>query len=343
MAFDFSKIIAEETKKQEMSEQKQSGSSSFFKTLYPFDTGRLELKLIANEPSGLIYREIIFHTYYVDGKKQTVPCLNSMYGIDCPICNAISKVNNELNIDDAYKKFGYKKRGIMFAKLLGMTPDNYFQDENKNTPRIGDIVLFMFPKSCMDELRNNVILEYQDVLDEIFSNNTTRNVSLKIVKQANGFPGYTFFVKNTESTLCENDNGEPDDMAFNEYMKNMPDLRTMKYPAEPTDEIYNTCRAVAEEINRTYFGTVSKEDIKPAAPIANNSSTISEPINNSEKLAKDIPDPIVTNEDLPFNLSEEVNNSKNTEDKSTSSRPKCFGNNKYDEECEKCPWDPQCV
>ena len=36
---------------------------------------------------------------------------------------------NEI-MDSMTKKFGYKKRGIMFAKLLGVTPNDYFEDES---------------------------------------------------------------------------------------------------------------------------------------------------------------------------------------------------------------------
>ena len=62
MAFDFSKLIADEQKKQEEQTNKSGGIG--FKTVYPFNNGRLEFKFIGNEPSGLLYREVTFHQYY---------------------------------------------------------------------------------------------------------------------------------------------------------------------------------------------------------------------------------------------------------------------------------------
>ena len=76
MAFDFTKLIQEEQKKQEETSSKSGGVG--FKTVYPYNNGRLELKLIGNEPSGLLYREVMFHQYYSDGKKNKVPCLHQM-------------------------------------------------------------------------------------------------------------------------------------------------------------------------------------------------------------------------------------------------------------------------
>ena len=66
MAFDFTKLIQDEQKKQEETSSRSGGVG--FKTVYPYNNGRLELKLIGNEPSGLLYREVMFHQYYSDGK-----------------------------------------------------------------------------------------------------------------------------------------------------------------------------------------------------------------------------------------------------------------------------------
>ena len=36
-------------------------------------------------------------------------------------------------------------------------------------------------------------------------------------------------------------------------------------------------------------------------------------------------------------------NETNINNNESSERPACFGENKYDETCSKCPWDSQCV
>ena len=185
MAFNFTDIIAAETKKQEEAARGSSGGGIGFKTVYPFANGRLEFRLIGNEPSGLLYRELVFHEYWSDNKKQKVPCLRHMYNMDCPICNAVDNVQATLDDKDIFGKYGFKKQGIMFAKLISVNPDNYFGD-TRNPAKPGDIVLFMFPKSVINELRN-LIVEYSEDLENIFANNTARTVTLKVGTQANGF------------------------------------------------------------------------------------------------------------------------------------------------------------
>lgn len=338
MAFDFSKIIAEETKKQEQANQ--GGSGIGYKTLYPFANGRLELKFIGNEPSGLLYREIVYHEYYVDNKKYQVPCLHQMYGIDCPICNMVQAVQDKIDDKNVWRKYGYKQRGIMFAKLLNITPDNYFGD-NKNPAKQGDIVIFMFPKSAMAELRK-LIIEYGDEIGTLFTENTTRNVTLKVETQANGFPAYTFFVKNNTSSLCVDDNGNLDDVAFAEFMKNMPNLKEVKFPSAPTEEMMTAQKAVCEEMSRLYFGNVNvSQQFENAAP-TNVANTTAAPANST--IAPNAPvqtDNQTINTASANTASESVNTT--TSEDPRGSKPPCWGNNQYNEVCAACPWDAECI
>jgi hypothetical protein len=175
-----------------------------------------------------------------------------MYNMDCPICNAVDNVQATLDDKDIFGKYGFKKQGIMFAKLISINPDNYFGD-TRNPAKAGDIVLFMFPKSVIGELRN-LIVEYSEDLENIFANNTARTVTLKIGTQANGFPEYSFYVKGSNDTLCIDVNGTPDQNAFNEFMIKLPNLKEVKFPSSPDENIANVHRTVVEEINRRYFG-----------------------------------------------------------------------------------------
>lgn len=343
MAFDFSKIIAEETKKQEQSTQRGSGIG--YNTLYPFANGRLELKFIGNEPSGLLYREIVYHEYYVDNKKYQVPCLHQMYGLDCPICNMVQSVQDKIDDKNVWRKYGYKQRGIMFAKLLNITPDNYFGD-NKNPAKPGDIVVFMFPKSAMAELRK-LIIEYGDEIGTLFTENTTRNVTLKVETQANGFPAYSFFVKNNTSTLCVDNNGNPDEAAFTEFMKNMPNLKEVKFPSAPTEEMMTAHKAVCEEMSRLYFGNVNvSQQFENAAPTnVANTTTTPIPVNTTAA-----PGTSVQNDNQTVNTTNATSANTAFEPANTTTvadprgpKPPCYGNNQYDEKCNACPWDAECI
>lgn len=342
MAFNFTKLIEDEQKKQNST--RSNGGGTGFKTVYPFNNGRLELKLIGNEPSGLLYREVMFHQYYADGKKNKVPCLHEMYGLDCPICNAVRNVQDKLGDDKVYGTYGTKRQGFMFAKLLGYSPENYF-GENKNPPKSGEVVIFMFPKSVINELRN-LIIEFQDELDTIFTNNSTRNVTLKVTTGANGFPEYNFYVKNNESVLCMDANGNPDDNAFNMYMTQMPDIRTVKYPDRPDEDMMKIHRAIVEEINNKYFGIKSSvPPMKDPQPMSYTQPT--NPVPQIQKKSDPVPDfPEV--DDLPWDTPNNESESNDVQENEVSEdprgvRPPCFGNNEYNEKCSQCPWDSECI
>ena len=362
MAFNFTDIIAAETKKQEEAANSGSGGGLGFKTVYPYNNGRLEFKLIGNEPSGLLYRELCFHEYWSDNKKQKVPCLHNMYGLDCPICNAVSNVQNTLDDKDVWSKYGFKKQGIMFAKLVGFSPDNYFGDGRNNPPKVGDIVLFMFPKSVIAGLRD-LIIEYKEDVENIFTNNTTRIVTLKVGTQANGFPEYTFYVKGNTDTLCIDNAGNPDQIAFNDFMAKMPNLNEVKFPSSPDENMMNIHRTIVEEINRKYFGAAvngnasmpnptQMASMSTNIPPMQNSTPITQaPVNNVQapmqqtasvqNVAPATPvnsAPIV---ETPVAPTQTVNTVA-TED-SRGQRPPCFGNNEYNDKCAACPWDNECV
>ena len=374
MAFDFTKIIAEETKKQEENASTSSGGNNFgFNTLYPFGNGRLELKFIGNEPSGTLYRELTFHEYYQGKNKMKVPCLHHMYGMDCPICDAVSNVQNSLDEQNVFRKYGYKKQGIMFARLLGFAPENYFGD-NKKPPKVGDVVLFMFPKSVISELRN-LIIEFSDEIPDLFTNNITRSVTLKIGTQTNGFPEYSFYVKGNTSPLVVDDTGNPDEAGFAAFMANMPNLNEVKFPSKPDENIMNIHRTLVEQINNEYFGTqvqvmpnpqpMSQNTAPVYIPPTNqpthmyqDSNTTSTPVANPQ--VQTTSTPVTPNVQPNVNVTpvqetvqsapvdeapkfdQPVENTEATTDP-RGPRPQCFGDNKYDEHCANCPWDSECI
>lgn len=378
MAFNFTEIIAAETKKQEEANRTGSGGGIGFKTVYPFSNGRLEFRLMGNEPSGLLYRELVFHEYWSDNKKQKVPCLHHMYGLDCPICDAVNNVQNTLDDKDIFGKYGFKKQGIMFAKLLNYSPDNYFGD-TRNPAKPNDIVLFMFPKSVINELRN-LIVEYQDEMEGLFASNTGRTVSLKIGTQANGFPEYSFFVKGSSASICVDANGAPDDAAYNQYVMNMPNLKEVKFPSSPTEEMMTIHKTIVEEINRKYFGDMVGAPITPPTPMAQApvQQTYAQPVQTptyatpapstpvqnvapAQTVQETVAAPVnvasqtpVTSAPAAAPVQAPVQNVASTPvtpaatpDTSNMSgnneRPACFGNNEYAGKCLTCPWESQCV
>lgn len=321
MSFDFSKIINEEMKKAEAANNVSNGG---YKTLYPFANGRFELKLIGCEKSNMIYRELTFHEQQVQNGKIKIPCLHAMYGEKCPICDMVSKVQDVTGDQNVFRKYGYKKRGIMFAKLVNVEPANYFGDNN-NPPKPGEVVLFMFPKSLINNLRET-ILEYSDNLESLCASNESNVVTLKVSTGTNGFPQYNLYVKNLKDAMFKDENGDPDSNAYNEFITNLPDLSEMKFPSKPNEQIMNNVRALVEEINNNYFGGSVNVEIKPL-----DSSNGDEPSETN----------VWPNNKVK---TDELNNVNNESNETLSmDKPECYMHNRYDDECAKCPFESTCI
>ena len=349
MAFDFTKIINDEMKKAEQAENASNSGGSGLKTLYPFNNGRFELKLIGDEKSNSIYRELTFHEQLTQNGKIRVPCLHAMYGEKCPICEMVQKVQDVLDDKNVFSKYGYKKRGIMFAKLINIEPNDYFKD-NKNPPKPGEVVIFMFPKSLIANLRET-ILEYSDNLEKLCAANESNVVTLKVTTGANGFSQYNLYVKNTTDVMFKDEAGNPDNAAYNDFLNNLPSLNDLKFPTAPTEEHLKTIRAIVEEMNNTYFGGQVDVNVKPM--VNTNTTTINTvaketTMNNNTQMSSVSSDPVKENVSSTNNINTNLNVNtasvpSENNNLSEDTPPACFNNNKYDEECAKCPWESKCI
>ena len=378
MAFNFASIIEEETKRAEESSNNKQNSG--YPLVYPFNTGKLEFRPIGNEVSGLLYRELFRHEFISDGRKQKVPCLNRNYGMDCPVCNMIQKVQDTFNDKYVFGKYGIKRRGILYARLISYEPANYFGDM-QNPPKPGDIIMLMLPKAAVDELAA-LNKEFSDSLEELYTYNTARSISLTITMGNNGFKDYNFYVKNKSYAVCTNPAGEPDDAAFTELMRSMPDLREYSYSLQsPSEDHITTLKTIVEQMNREYFaggatspvvgqtGTYFNQPQTPITPV-NPAPNMQAPVNpipvqtpQPQAVPQPIPQPVAntpvqsTTPGAPANppvvttavessdtqqvpLNETMNDIPPVEE---VQRPECFGNNKYDGTCAACPWDNECV
>ena len=202
-----------------------------------------------------------------------------------------------------------------------------------------------------------------------FANNTARTVTLKVCTQANGFPEYSFYVKGSNDTLCLDVQGNPDQAAFNEFMMKLPNLKEVKFPASPDENIGNIHRTIVEEINRKYFGDMVGQSMPaptqmavtptnipnsaPTAPVntventtpAYNQTTAAAPapvVPVQNAIPTTPPVPPAVNPTPVQETTAAPTNSVATED-SRGQRPPCFGNNEYNDKCAACPWDNECV
>lgn len=382
MGFNFSNIIAEETKR---AEEGSGGQGNGYSTVYPFNPGKIEFRPIGNEVSGLLYRELFRHEFMSNGRKQKVPCLNRNYGADCPVCNMVQKVQDTFNDKFVFGKYGVKRRGVLYAKLVNIEPSNYFA-ETQNAPKIGDIFMLMLPKSAMDEL-SKLNREFSDSIEELYTFNTSRVMSLTISIGNNGFKNYNFYVKNYNHTICESGPNTPDDARFAELMKSLPDLREYAYSAKgPSDNDVTTLNVIVEQMNREYFAggiqqpQVTQMGTQPyTTPAYNQAPQYTQPVgspttqqgmntvpgnysNNAGAQNATMPNvtqpatpvnnvPPVTHEPVqpqpsvtqPVSTPVPVQESTTTMPGNEPERPECFGNNQYNATCAACPWESECV
>lgn len=352
--FNFKDIIAKEIEKQE------SRSTGRYRTQYPYKNGEWQIRLIGNIPSGLIYRELFYHEYQ-DGKyRRKLPCLYKMYNEQCPICEEVRSLLDATGDDNIRRKYGYKTQGIMFAKLISCTPEDYFSSDatDNNYLKPGDIFLFQFPWTVTSEISNILIKGDYDP-NEIFANNTGRIVRLTMSPQENNpqFVGHSLFVTNNYDTICKDENGNPDDEAFNKFMTELPDLSETRFSAKLNESDYKKAMVLQENIRREYINGVT---INPIPTQSYTGAPVNQmpPIQTNTPVTVTQPDVKITNNannvdtnlSVPFSFSQIADDNKD-EDKIiripavslSDPQPECYNHCNYGDACKQCAYNRKCL
>ena len=358
---NYKDIIAKEIKKQE--ETQSNSNNSGLKVFYPFTKGIVSFKFLPNESNSSIYRTIYEHKCDIgQGKSLRVPCLEQMYGVECPVCNMVRRIQKDYDDKFVFGKYGYKTRGIMYAKFVGVenpTYEEYFKG-NKNAPQPGETILFMFPKACINEL-SNLMTELgsdESEFNYVFVNNTSRIVNLRIGEGANGFPEYRFNTTMKMYTAFKNDNDEPDNETYEKFIKELQGLDTIKYPAtidsSENQKSQQHFVKILEEMSRKYYpnnafdaNTVSQKlgDVLKGNPNKYEDKHEAEDISNYEPPMEDELPWGNDSNDIQENVSKGENEAPITDNSEVdmTNPPPCFGDNKYDEKCGACPFTDVCL
>lgn len=300
--------------------ERGSNNNNGIKLVYPIENGTFRIKLLYKEESNCIQRKVIRHTI----GKDKVPCL-SMYGQDCPICEAIRNAEDRLGKDcGAYQKYGYKVRGITYAVL--MDHDNgMFKD--KDSPKKGDLILFMYPPSMYKEI-NELIVKAGEHIEDLVAKNDGNTIEISRSQKSGGFPEYkiNIYPYGTEKFL------ETDD-EYLDFIANLPNINDALVPSNPTEEILEKVRASAESIEIEYSQNSVLNPNDPSS--VNNSQSESEVEEQKKESAID----------NAMNPPEEVTAGIETTTTETSGEiPECFGN--HDDsatKCLVCPMETDCL
>lgn len=308
---DFSKLrkMAQQEIDDNNNKNKNNDGPSVF---YPGSNGTVILKILYNPKAQILQRKIVRH--------DKVPCFQ-IYGEDCPICTAIHQAEESKGKDcGAFGKYGYKTRGIAYAVVLK-------NDMKDSDVKPGELVLFMYPISVYNQI-NELMVKSGDHLEDLIAKNDGNVFELtRKQKNGNGFPEYTISI-HPYGTMKVRDTDEE----FDNMMESLPDINQAIVPADPTQDVRDKARAIAETIMAEY---VSGSVLNPNDPKSVNSTPTQNQVDNDKgSLANAMNKPTST----PSESTAPVDN------QSSDGQPECFGNHSEGEErCMICPYEIACI
>lgn len=306
--YDLSSLRAcaeEEIKENEI---KNSKSNNGYPLVYPINNGTIRLKLLFNPKSMLVQRKVIRHTV----GKNKIPCL-SLYGEDCPICNAIKSAEDEHGKDcGAWSKYGSKTRGICFAVLVDHDNNMFNNDKDPNK---GDTILFMYPPTLYNKI-NEIIVKSGAHLEDLVTSNEGKTIEVTRKQKNGGFPDYDVSVY-----AYGDEKVKETDEEFDELLDSLPDISDQIAPKNVTEELIQQARAAEETINSEYSSN----------KIMNPNNPPEESVNNeTRKSYEDVSN--IADDNLPFDST------------SGGDKPDCFGHHSdEDQKCLICPMECDCM
>lgn len=308
MKIDFTNLLKATQEDIDSNKSSDQGGNGY-PIVYTGENGKLTIRLLYNMKAGIVQRMITRH----DSGKGKIPCLQA-YGEECPVCSAISSVEAVKGKEiGAFRKYGFKKRGFCFAKIIDHEA-TYFRGEND--PKKGDVVMLMYPKTVYDQISKIIFEAGSDNIDKILSNNDGIPIIIERSQKKGGFPEYSVHTYSYGSVKAFN---EPDgDKKFEELLESLPDLNESIVPAYPNEEVRNSNKALADTIIQEYMNsnivnpgdTVKSEPKEPA--VSNAAAMVSSTVTTNDYVSED------------------------------GDKPDCFG--KYDDssKCLVCPHDQNC-
>lgn len=221
-----------------------SGNSNGYPLVYPGEKGKITFRILYNIKSQTIHRKVIRH-----GK---LPCM-SVYGEECPVCTAIKNAEEVKGKEcGAFGKYGYKVRGICYAKVTDA--DSAYSDRFE----VGDTIILMYPKTVYEAI-NKIIVDAGPNLEKIVSHNDGIPLVLETTQKNNSFPDYDVHLFPYGSQiLFKEANGEE---LFDKLLEEIPSLSDTIISKFPTEEDRQKVKAMAETITQEYiYGNVVNPD-----------------------------------------------------------------------------------
>lgn len=338
MAFDLTAALSAAT--QVATSNQQEGRKDLPKLIYP-GKGELLVKLLFNPKANIVTRSIKRHK--LSGTNYT--CL-SMYGQECPICKAVENVTAKTGADLWQLKA--KTRGLAYAQYVG---SNNYQWEQGREPEIGELVLLMFPWSVYQDI-NRLISSSGVNAGELIAKNNGKIFSI-VRQRENGREQYKVSIDafKTYRSISTSNGDEADELAFEKYLTDLPDLSTAIVKADCTDEIIQASKSAAETFLRENLTGVSYQ--APTTQTVQNQATTTQYTTQQQPIQQ----PSYTqpqnlnqavnqasqqlNQELPF---QQVSQQPTPSVATGEQLPTCFKNHQDGSpQCMSCPHEIKCM
>ena len=324
-------MFLEQEKEKASNRANKDGNNSQYPIVYPGALGgKLKLKLLWNLKSNTVIKQIERHPGFGNNGNTKVPCLKK-YGVACPICDIINKVEDEQGQNSNVKlKYGSKLQSIAFAQLID------YNEAYTDMPERGSIVLFMFPYTIYSQImtkmneagaNSKVLCATNEGRTLDIDTALTRSASMYSVSIS---PFGT--VKSFET-----------DAEYDELLKSLPDLADTVTPRELNENLMNRVNAAADTIKAEY-GMVPS-DMPVTNNVANEQKTPQQVIAEqaNQQAAAQAVQTTVTQPVSPVQPVVEVTMDQKLQEQVNSGRPECFGNHSMTEKkCLICPHAIDC-
>jgi hypothetical protein len=310
---------------------KSSSDESGYPLVYTGQNGKLTVRLLYNIKMGGLQKKIIRHASS-DGKTK-VACLQS-YGEDCPICEAIKNVESNKGKESGVQiKNGYKIRGVCYAQIVDHEA-TYFTEEN--SPKKGDIVMLMYPKTVYDQL-NKLIVDAGPNVAKILGSNSSIPAVIERTQKGKDFPKFTVSLYPYGESKAYSTDAE-----YESVLNELPNLAEAFTPIRPTEEVRTAAKALADAIMAENFGSQIVNPTIPQATVMPTPKVVT-PLPETDELPFDMDMAEPTNvKKEPVTVTqvvEEVVSKPNT-----SGKPNCFAHHDDNsDKCSECKFECDCV
>ena len=243
MDIDFGKLMDAE---KNMRTEDNGNNVSKYPVIYPFKNGSIIIRLLYNPKAGINQRSVIRHDV---NDKEKVVCYhtyNAQGYTECPVCEAIKYATSILGKDNTTipRRYARKDRGVCYAQLVDFS-DGYFGTTDKD-PKKGDIIQFIYPKTVRSKIADIILNAGVENASKLVSDYKGMKIKITRSTGTNGFPNYDVTVDAFGGTYQSAESQE----AFDELLYSIPNLYDAVVPAEPTEEMLQKTKELAEVIKQ---------------------------------------------------------------------------------------------